>query len=109
MSNNDDSWTQAMNGTQKQLQEAGQAFSNGPSQDAQSMSMAERSALSRTDDGFFCRLWRVVRDERDELILANKALADRVAALSAELVALRARVAERDASVAWAVRRGRRT
>ena len=63
-----------------------------------------------TDEaGFFCRLWRVVRDERDELILANKALAEKLAALDAELTALRARVAERDASVAWAVRRGRRT
>ena len=61
------------------------------------------------EPGFFCRLWRVVRDERDELILANNALAARVAALDAELATLRARVAERDASLAWAVRRGRRT
>jgi hypothetical protein len=76
----------------------------------QAMSMAE-AALSRStaDDGFFCRLWRVARGERDELILANNALAARLAALDAELTALRARVAERDASLAWAVRRGRRS
>lgn len=55
-----------------------------------SESMAE-AALPRAtaEDGFFCGLWRV-------------------AALDAELTALRARVAERDASLAWAVRRGRK-
>ena len=34
----------------------------------QAMSMASEAALSRSsaDDGFFCRLWRVARGERDE-------------------------------------------
>ena len=48
----------------------------------------------------FRRLLRDMQRERDELAASNKILA-------AELTALRTRTAERDASVAWAIRRGR--
>ena len=50
--------------------------------------------------GLFLRLLRDMQRERDELAASNKILV-------AELTALRTRTAERDASVAWAIRRGR--